>query len=126
MANWKTWSRQSFSSQKWLHDAGEALRNFVRHIENSKFGEHVIGYHICAGVSGEWSYYWGGEFYDYSKPHLEAFRKWLCKRYGDVEKLRKAWRDEKVTFEPATITHIDGLEPSHHSWLATGITLWRA
>ena len=98
-----TWGRQSFSSQKWLHDAGEALRNFVRHIENSKFGEHVIGYHICAGASSEWSYCWGGEFYDYSKPHLEAFRKWLRKRYGDVEKLRKAWRDEKVTFETATI-----------------------
>ena len=40
---------QSFSSEKWLHDAGEALRRLIRHIENGKYGKNVIAYHIAYG-----------------------------------------------------------------------------
>ena len=44
---------QSFSSEKWLRDAGEALRRLIRHIESGKYGKNVIAYHIAYGQCGE-------------------------------------------------------------------------
>ena len=46
-------ARQSFSSQKWLHDAGIALEKFIDHLETGKYGDRIMGYHIAYGTSGE-------------------------------------------------------------------------
>jgi hypothetical protein len=40
---------------------------------------------------------------DYSKPAHAAFKKFLKKRYKNVNALRKAWNDPKVTFETAAM-----------------------
>ena len=44
---------QSFSSEQWRKDAGEALRRLVEHLENSKWADRIIGYHIAYGCCGE-------------------------------------------------------------------------
>ncbi len=44
---------QSFTSQKWLEDAGEALRRLINHIESKPYAERIIGYHIAYGNCGE-------------------------------------------------------------------------
>lgn len=44
---------QSFSSEKWLHDAGVALENIINYLEKGKYGDRIIGYHIAYGNCGE-------------------------------------------------------------------------
>ena len=46
-------SNQSFSSKKWLDDAGETLRRLVRRLEDGPFGDRILAYHIAYGTSGE-------------------------------------------------------------------------
>jgi hypothetical protein len=91
------------------------LQALVAHLE-ARYGERIIGYFPQNGIFGEWfswNAYWevrpgaahpkefGVE--DYSGPALSAFRKWLEKKYGGIENLRRAWGDRSVTFENATI-----------------------
>jgi len=44
---------QSFSSKKWLEDAGEALSRLVDHIASKPYADRIIGYHIAYGNCGE-------------------------------------------------------------------------
>ena len=44
---------QSFPSAQWKHDASQALRRFVEHMESSPWADRIIGYHIAYGTSGE-------------------------------------------------------------------------
>ena len=88
-----TVSRQSFSSEKWLRDAGEALRRLVDRLENGKYADRIIGYHIAFGVSGE-AILWGRADYhygDYGIKNTENFYAWAEKKYGSKEALLKAW-----------------------------------
>ena len=78
---------QSFSSKKWLSDAGEALTRLIDHIENSQYGNKIIAYHIAFGTSGE-SMLWGrttGKFADYGISNKKHFLDYLVKKYGSKE-----------------------------------------
>ena len=93
---------QSFSSEKWLLDAGEALRRLIRHIENGKYGKNVIAYHIAYGQCGETSFWRGWEkndyrFGDYGINNLRAFYDWGIKKYGSREALAKAWGQPDIS-----------------------------
>jgi len=93
----------SFSSQRWLNDMGAALPNLLRLCEE-RWGDHIIGYHLCAGACGEWSYSWAPVLSGYSISQRAAFQRWLRERYGgDVGRLRRAWADDAVTFETAEV-----------------------
>ena len=103
---------QSFASPVWHETMGEALRQLVRHVQNSDYAQRIIGYLPGAGISFEWQYWgahpftWAGQekMGDYCKPMLAYFREWLMRKYdGDVERLRAAWHDPAVTFETASI-----------------------
>ena len=85
---------QSFSSEKWISDACEALRRLIAHIDASPYAGQIIGYHIAYGCCGEtamWGYYG-------NKPHLgdfgvnarKAFRNFEVKKYGSCEKAAEA------------------------------------
>lgn len=89
-------ARQSFSSDKWLQDAGEALRRLVLHLEQSPWGDKILGYHIAYGTSGE-SMFWGrqsAKFGDYGITNQAKFHAWALKKYGSEEALRQAWGPE--------------------------------
>ncbi|MCK5845325.1 MAG: hypothetical protein KAG97_11500, partial [Victivallales bacterium] len=100
-------SNQSFSSRKWLEDAGETLRRVIRHIENSPYGERVLAYHIAYGVSGE-TCLWGRssqphKFGDYGVNNRLAFFDWGIAKYGNLSELRAVWRKsdlERSNCEP--------------------------
>jgi hypothetical protein len=100
----------SWASVAWRRDAGEALKRFIRHIEDGPYANHVIGYHLASGGTEEW-YQWGlfeNAFGDYSHPQQEAFRKWLQQRYGTMEDLRVAWGQPKsplTTPEALAVSH---------------------
>jgi hypothetical protein len=50
---------ESFASERWKRDMGNALRMLIRHIRNSDYADCVVGLHIANGCCGEW-HYWGG------------------------------------------------------------------
>ncbi len=86
-------ARQSFTSEKWLNDATVALEKLLDRLENSKYSDRIIGYHIAYGVSGE-CVLWGraSERYgDYGIGHRKAFYDWGIKKYDSLEKLADAW-----------------------------------
>lgn len=88
-------SLQSFSSQRWLRDAGAALEKLIRHIEEGPHGDRVLGYHIAYGASGE-SMPWGrntGGYGDFGIVNQQNFLNWGLKKYGDMDALRAAWGD---------------------------------
>lgn len=97
---------QSFASKKWLADAGEALRRFVEHLENSKYKDRIIGYHIAFGMAGECAHWRGWEYDkikdvrgDYGKAFTRGFYDWGIAKYGSVENLAKAWNQPNISRE---------------------------
>ncbi|NMA44181.1 MAG: hypothetical protein GX946_12505 [Oligosphaeraceae bacterium] len=100
----------SLASWRWKEMVGEYLRDFIRHIADSPYADHVIGYFPDEGEEGQWMHYWSGgnpaspgTLSDYSPAMLDYFRQWLKKNYASEEALRKAWGEPEVTFETATI-----------------------
>ncbi len=86
-------ARQSFSSKKWLKDAGEALTRFIDRLESSKYADRIIGYHIAYGTSGE-TLMWGRidkRYGDYGISNRREFYRFGLKKYGSAEALGKAW-----------------------------------
>jgi hypothetical protein len=95
--------RVSFASELWLSESSEALRRFVEHVQR-KYTRHIIGYHIAAGLWGEWHYNCAHHLPDTSEPMRLAFVAFLRNKYqDDIELLRQAWQDESVTFETVTV-----------------------
>lgn len=92
-------SLQSFSSEKWLQDAGEALRRLVNHLEHSPWGNRILAYHIAYGACGE-SMLWGrqdGKFGDYGITNKKRFREWGLKKYSSQTALIEAWGSQCET-----------------------------
>jgi hypothetical protein len=86
-------SNQSFASQKWQEDAGQALRHLIHHIKNGKHASRIVGYHIGYGVSAE-SMIWGawdGKFADYGPASKKRFYHWGLGKYGSSKELSQAW-----------------------------------
>ncbi len=86
-------SMQSFSSKKWLHDAGVALEKLIGHIENGPYAKKILAYHIAYGVCGE-ANMWGqkaGKFGDYGVSNQQNFLDWAIKKYGSADAVREAW-----------------------------------
>lgn len=91
-------ARQSFSSKKWLEDAREALIRLMDRLEQSPYGDRILGYHIAYGASGE-SVLWGraSERYgDYGIANRKAFYRWGIQKYGSREKLADAWMQPNI------------------------------
>jgi len=98
-------SAPSWASAAWRRDTIEGLRRLIAHVEASPYADRCIGYHIASGTTEEWMM-WGAnenQWVDYSPVNVNAFRQWLKKKYGTVERLREAWNDAATTFDTATI-----------------------
>ena len=86
-------ARQSFSSKKWLADAGEALKRLIDHLENGPYGDRILAYHIAFGTSGE-TVMWGchsGRFGDFGITNRAAFLAFGAEKYGSLEAALGAW-----------------------------------
>ncbi|MBQ8880400.1 MAG: hypothetical protein IJY69_06155 [Clostridia bacterium] len=94
-------ARQSFSSEKWLVDAGEALTRLVDRLEFGKYADRIIGYHLAYGISGE-TVTWGRinkRYGDYGINNRRAFFDYGLKKYGSLQALREAWCQPELTIE---------------------------
>jgi beta-galactosidase len=101
--------RQSFSSTVWREHTGQALRECVRWLLQSKYAPNLIGIHVSAGQTHEWFYHYGKFFHDENPVRTEAFRQWLRTRYGgDQEKFRASWDEPDVDFATARPADISG------------------
>ena len=58
---------ESFASELWKREMGQALRMLIRHIRSAEYADCVVGLHLADGHCGEW-HYWG----EGKKPDLSA------------------------------------------------------
>ena len=94
----------SFASEKFINEAGSALRLIIEHMVEQPYYNRIFGIKLSAGRTYEWmSYGEGGVYCDYSTAALNGFRKYLMTKYANVSNLRLAWGDSAVTFDTATI-----------------------
>lgn len=100
---------ECFGSEMWREDMWEALRALVDHINASPWRERVIGYHVCAGSTEEWTPNDCGRLIkrtdmdDYSECNRRCFCKWLSSRYESIEKLNLAWGSDYLCFDEVEI-----------------------
>ncbi|NQU96718.1 MAG: beta-galactosidase, partial [Chloroflexi bacterium] len=92
----------SFASKLYWDEAEKAARDLVRFCDEHPEGWRFVGLRYSGGVC-EWYPHWGAGYSDYSPAFLEGFREWLRSRYGTVEKLRAAWKQDAVDFETADL-----------------------
>jgi hypothetical protein len=103
----------SLASEHYRELSHKAIKAFLDHVEG-KYGKNILGYQVGNGFGGEWlmfNSFWetrpgqkpptkfGVE--DYSPPARREFRAWLRRKYRSEDDLRRAWHDERVTFETA-------------------------
>ncbi len=91
-------ARQSFSSKKWLEDAGEAFSRLIDHLESGPYGNRILGYHIAYGTSGE-TVLWGRiskRYGDYGISNKKAFYAYGLNKYKTRESLEKAWGQPNI------------------------------
>ena len=77
-----------------------AVKALIDHIENSKWKNIVIGYHIAAGGTEEWTYQhrFADGFYDYSERNRTAYIKWLEDKYKTTKELSTSWKKDIKSF----------------------------
>ncbi|MBC8230393.1 beta-galactosidase [bacterium] len=120
----------SWASKLWLQEACQTLAEFIEHCRQADYADHILGYHVNVGSSGEWCYMGSmrDDILDYSPPMQARFKEWLRDKYGTEDALRKAWKGvspspvlslqgrgddgENVTFDTACV-------PSKDEQLAT-------
>ena len=93
--------RECFTSEKWREDMTVALFALIDFFAASKWKDNIIGIHIAAGGTEEWTYHgrYKRQFYDYSEPNREAYVKWLSEKYSSSDALSRAWGREISDFK---------------------------
>lgn len=102
----------SFASEKWREAAGKALKEFCDEVDSLPFADRVIGYFLAAGGTSEWYPVnvlcdrTKNKYGDFSPAFVKFYGEFLKKRYGSVEKLKKAWKREDASFEKPVIPNV--------------------
>jgi formylglycine-generating enzyme required for sulfatase activity len=90
------WDINTYADPLWREQAANAAQALIRYLEEY-YGDHIMGYLIGAGDTGEWSPGWvnSGEF-DFNPIQRDAFRKWLGDPKAEVP--RDRLRDKGTEF----------------------------
>jgi len=105
----------SFASTKFRNESAEVLIKLINHVKQQSYYNKIFAFQICAGATYEWMVIESGTLdaaADYSKASENGFKNYLRKKYVTQANLRKAWHDEAVTFETATIPTITERDPN--------------
>ncbi len=86
----KAWWYPSYQSAKWRADSGQAMAAIAQHLKKSPYGKAVVGFFVTGGHDGRFTPF----FYDYSPAGQASFRAWALKKYGSVDKVAAAWKQE--------------------------------
>ncbi len=103
----------SMASEAWRAEMQVHLRALVRHCE-SKYGDHILGYHPCGQHTGEWFYErsWEPCLSDFSPAMNAGFRAWLQTQYASIDGLRKAWKTPELAFEQVQVPSAEQMRSS--------------
>ncbi len=104
---WEDGSQQPYAvvaSPTYRRDAAARVVALVKHLE-SKFGDHMAGYHPCGQNTGEWFYQstWDKLLNGYAPADTTAWRAWLRKRYRSDAALQNAWHEPTATLNSAAV-----------------------
>ena len=105
----------SFASTKFRNESAEVLIKLINHVKQQTYYNKIFAFQICAGATYEWMVIESGTLdaaADYSKASENGFKNYLRKKYVTQAGLRKAWHDETVTFDTATIPTIAERDPN--------------
>jgi len=103
----------SFGSEEFYSACSEFMRKLITRLQQQDYYSRIVGFHpwVCgvpdSGMGGVEENTWQTDRSkltagDFNPGALEKFRDFLRKRYNnDVAALRRAWRDNNVTFENA-------------------------
>ena len=96
--------REAFTSDKWRDDMMTAVKALIDHIGGSVWRGNVIGYHIAAGGTEEWTYQarYKEQFYDYSEVNLLSYKNFLKEKYKTPQALCRAWGKKDFSFDDVT------------------------
>jgi hypothetical protein len=93
----------SLASERWRHDACEALDRYIDWLLESGWSRRVSSLFIGYGITWEWALLGSDTCLDYSEPAQRYFVSWLRRRYGDdPDQLSAAW-GRRLDFEEAEI-----------------------
>jgi hypothetical protein len=65
----------SLASETWYADLTTCLRRYLDCVE-PRYGDRIIGYCICGGITHEWGILGSFDFVDYSAPMQRYWREW--------------------------------------------------
>ncbi len=91
----------TLASDEWLAEAVDTLRQFHEALQaRPELMEHVVGYHIAGGETGEWFHHQLRERgVDRSPANQRGFRRYLEQRYGTPEAMNRAEGTAFAAFE---------------------------
>lgn len=93
------WYYPSYQSRLWQEEAGSAAAALIAHLRQTSYAKAIVGYYLTGGHDGQFQV----PYYDYSAATQEAFRQWLQRKYGTIEKLRAAWGEGPESFAAVTV-----------------------
>lgn len=92
----------SFASNYFYEPTSEQLRKIVAYYEK-KYGKHILAYHVAPDLSEMFDTSYRRKGPDYSIPNMQKFREYLKKKYINIDALRKAWGNNQVDFQNASL-----------------------
>ncbi len=109
--------KQALASQRWLRDMSEVLRAFVRHVQDGRYADAVIGFGISEGWNSEWFWSYADAndrpaMAGYSAADLETFRGMLRDKYRDDRALAAAYDRPGLTFDTVAMPAPERLNQS--------------
>jgi len=100
-------------SEKWRKTAGEHLKKTYEKLMKLPYASRIIGVFLAAGNTSEWrqlgplSIPEKGIFGDFSESMQREFSLYLREKYKTEDNLKKAWKDEKATFDSFFVPDMD-------------------
>ena len=98
----------SYASVKWRQVCCDAFVAYIRHLQKTGLFNAVAGFEFEIGEDGQFLTTWNKR--DFCPAVRRGFGEFLRKKYGTVEKLRKAWRDPKASFDFPTRESLPGFK----------------
>ena len=106
----KSNNRISYASEKFRQDAAEILVKLVKYLQSCNEYDAIAGFGLDGGEDGQFMQWTGRNLDylgDYSLPMQKAFHKELQNRYGNIDKLNRAWKSSYKSFAEVKIPSYD-------------------
>ncbi len=98
----------SYASEPFRKELYNYAAKFAEYVKGRPWGKRMVAVRITNGCYSEWHYFgMAGHMPDTGKAMTKAFKQFARNKYKTVDALRKAWHDDKVTFDTITVPGIE-------------------